>query len=155
MDDNSSARSIVVDLAAQLRSLDPDLFPPTENPRLARMLADDVRARRDAANQSDAEAWARVRTRGDWEAFAAPRIEALRRSLGVFPPVPERFLTWTTGRVDGDGFRIENVAYETVPGCSSRPTSTYRRRPGSGCPRSCWSTATTTRGPRASCRTWE
>jgi cephalosporin-C deacetylase-like acetyl esterase len=103
------------DLAAQLRSLDSNVFSPDERTSLAQMLRNDVRARRNAANQRDAEAWAQVRSKADWERFVAPRIKALRKSLGIFPPAPRNLNVQVTRTMDGDGYRIENVVYESRP----------------------------------------
>lgn len=103
-------------LAGRLRSLDTDLFAEDERKRLAQMLREDVRARVRAVNRRDAQAWAQVRSRADWEAFCGPRIEALRRSLGVFPTVPGRVPAQVTRTLDGDGYRVENVVYESRPG---------------------------------------
>jgi hypothetical protein len=104
------------DLTEQLRSFDTDLFPAEERQALSRMLREGVRARVGAANRRDAEGWSKVQSRADWEAFCAPRVEALRRSLGVFPTVPKALHAEVTGVVEGDGYRIENVVYESRPG---------------------------------------
>jgi cephalosporin-C deacetylase-like acetyl esterase len=103
-------------LAGQLRSFDTDLFAGDERQALSRMLREAARARVRTVNRRDAKAWARVGSRADWEAFCGPRVEALRRSLGVFPPVPKALRAEVTGAVDGDGYRIENVVYESRPG---------------------------------------
>ncbi len=47
-------------LAKQLGSLDTSIFSSDERKLYTRMLRDDVRARCKAANQRDAEAWAKV-----------------------------------------------------------------------------------------------
>src|SRR5437868_14716475 len=51
-----------------------------------RAWSEDVRSRRDAVNKADRAAWQIIQTRADWEKFTAPRIQALRASLGEFPP---------------------------------------------------------------------
>jgi len=104
------------DLIERLRSFEAGLFAGDERQALSQMLREDARARVRAVNRRDARAWARVRSRADWEAFCGPRVEALRRSLGVFPAVPEDLRAEATGAVDGDGYRIENVVYESRKG---------------------------------------
>ncbi|MSS71268.1 MAG: hypothetical protein EXS64_07245 [Candidatus Latescibacteria bacterium] len=104
------------ELAKKLDAFDPNLFPAEARETLSQMLREDVRARVRAVNRRDAEAWARVKSRADWESLCGPRIEALRRSLGIFPPAPERVNAQMTGAVEGDGFRIENVVYESREG---------------------------------------
>ena len=85
----------------------------TEGPR---MLRDDLAARQRTVNDSDRAAWAKVLSRADWEKFAEPRIAALRRSLGQFPAPPEKVPVHVTRTIDGDGFQIENLVYESRAG---------------------------------------
>lgn len=82
----------------------------------SRMLRNDLAARQRAINDGDRAAWAKVQSRADWEKFAAPRIEALRRSLGQFPAPPEKVPVHVTRTIDGDGFQIENLVFESRPG---------------------------------------
>src|SRR5947209_3648180 len=79
------------DLAARLRGLDEKELAAqgSEAKLFPQMLAKDARPRRDAANRRETAAWQAVRGRADWERFVAPRLEALRRSLGDFPPPPK------------------------------------------------------------------
>ena len=78
-------------LAAQLRGLDARVYPADgeQAKELTRMLAEDVKARMQAANLRENQAWAEVRSRADWEKYRDPRIQALRESLGRFPPAPK------------------------------------------------------------------
>src|SRR5262249_39454022 len=106
------------DLAGRLRGLDSRVFPAASEQakQLPSMLAHDVRARRDAANRRDAEAWQQVRTRADWERFRDECIRALRESLGHYPPIPVNLKVRVTRMMEGDGFRIENLVFESRPG---------------------------------------
>ena len=103
-------------LTDQLHSLESDLFTAAERDDLQHLLRRDVRARGQAADQRDAKAWSRIQSRADWERFCAPRLEALRQSLGPLPPVSATPRPQVTRRVEGEGFRIENTVYETGPG---------------------------------------
>lgn len=103
-------------LAEQIRSLDADVLPIHERTELAPMLERDLHRRHEAANRRDAAAWAQVASREDWERFLTPRLEALRASLGCFPSLPVELKTWTTGSVEGDGFQIRKVLFESRPG---------------------------------------
>jgi cephalosporin-C deacetylase-like acetyl esterase len=91
-------------------------LPERRRVELEEMLDNDLRRRHQAANRSDRAAWEQVRSRADWEQFLLPRMEALRASLGRFPPTPDALQTWTTGSVDGAGFRIENRVFVSRPG---------------------------------------
>src|SRR5438874_6525916 len=66
-------------LVEQIRKLD------LKTPDTMKAWGQDLRARRDAVNQADRKAWEAIKTKEDWEAFKAPRIEALHDSLGGFP----------------------------------------------------------------------
>ena len=110
------ATPLVHRLTEQIRSLEADVLPPHERTQLEDMLERDLRRRHEAANRRDAAAWAQLTSRDDWERYLAPRLEALRASLGRFPSPPSKLRTWTTGSVDGDRFRIENVLFESRPG---------------------------------------
>ena len=100
----------------KLRSLDANVLMADQPQRAGQMMRDDTRARIRATNQSDREEWSKIQTRQDWEKWTVPRVEALRKSLGVFPPVPENLHAQVTRTLEGDGFQIENVIYQSRPG---------------------------------------
>lgn len=105
-------------LAAQIRKLDARVIPAGGRwaEALPRMIARDASARIRAANRRDTAAWRQVKTRADWEKYRDPRLQALRASLGEFPPVPHDLKLRVTRRLEGDGYRIENVVFESRPG---------------------------------------
>jgi hypothetical protein len=95
----------------------------------------DVRARRDAVNLADRKAWAAVGSKEEWEKFKAPRLGALRDSLGELPPPPEKLAIHKTRTIRGDGFKIDNLIYETRPGFFVTanlygPDKTWAKMPG-------------------------
>src|SRR6516164_6624876 len=106
------------DTAATLRALDGNVWPREgEKSRdLGRMLARDVRARIQTANQRETADWKQVKDRGDWERYRDTRLEALRASLGQFPPTPKDLKVRVTRTLDGEGYRIENLVFESRPG---------------------------------------
>src|SRR5205807_2256405 len=107
------------DLAARLRAFDATVVTADAGKKdLAQMLSRDIRARRDAANQRETMAWEAVRTREDWERFRDVRIQALRASLGYYPPVPKDLKVRVTRTLEGDGYRIENVVFQGLHGVS-------------------------------------
>ena len=81
-----------------------------------RQLRADLAARQRAVNARDRADWAQLHSLADWERFVAPRIAALRRSLGAFPAPPEKLPVHVTRTISGAGFRIENLVYESRPG---------------------------------------
>ncbi len=103
-------------LGEQIRSLSSSVLSSEESKRLKAMLRDHVRARCKTVNRRDREAWAKVKSRDDWEAFCAPRIQALRHSLGIFPAVPGDLKAHVTRTIQGEGHCIENLFYESRDG---------------------------------------
>jgi cephalosporin-C deacetylase-like acetyl esterase len=102
------------DLPAELRALDTRVLPA--DAKHQQMLGSDLRARQGAANRADRDAWQRVKSRLDWEAFRDQRLNALRASLGPFPQPPADLKIRVTKTLGGDGFRIENLVFESRPG---------------------------------------
>jgi cephalosporin-C deacetylase-like acetyl esterase len=82
-------------LAAAIRALEPNVIDvpgkitDDERDKLCRMLSDDVRARLQAANHRETEAWRKITTREEWEKYRNGKIDALRKSLGT---------SWETGQ---------------------------------------------------------
>lgn len=107
-------------VAEAIRRLNPRVLPAeTGGPRperLSRLVAEDVRRRRDELNRRDLETWRSIRNRDGWERLKAPRIEALRRSLGQFPAAPRDLRLTTTKVLHGDGFQIDCLVFESRPG---------------------------------------
>ncbi len=80
------------------------------------MIERDLRRRREVANQQNRAEWDAIGSRAQWETYRDARIARLRESLASFPPPPKKLNVKVTGVLEGDGFRIENVLYETRPG---------------------------------------
>jgi cephalosporin-C deacetylase-like acetyl esterase len=124
-------------LESWLRRLDARVLPQdgerAEGP--AGMLARDVRSRVQAASLGENRAWEAVKSRDDWERFRQPRLRALRESLGLpsaNPGAPRVFVARTLA---GDGYRIENLVFESRPGLVVtanlyQPASPPRSMPG-------------------------
>jgi hypothetical protein len=85
-------------------------------PPLASMLGRDAEAGLRLANAADRQAWEAVKTRADWERFRDVRLQALRTSLGQFPPAPKDLKVRVTRTLEGDGYRVDNLVYQTRPG---------------------------------------
>ncbi len=61
------------------------------------------------------EEWAKIKTREQWEKYRDERIGRLRQALGDFPQ-PGKPNVRVTGVLNGDGYKIENLLYESRPG---------------------------------------
>src|SRR5262249_45826661 len=104
--------------ATQLRSLDGNVYP-SDDDRVKdreRRLARDSRGRLAAARVRENRAWRPVKGRASWERFRDVRLHALRASLGQFPTPPAYLRVRVTRTLEGDGYCIENLVYETRPG---------------------------------------
>jgi dienelactone hydrolase len=116
------------DLAKALGALDTAALSPEEHARWSTMLADDAAARLREANRRDAQAWAKVQSKADWEHFREARLRALRDSLGRYPAAPPAIRAEVTGTLDGEGLRIEKLVFESRPGLVAT-ANLYRPEP--------------------------
>jgi len=74
-----------------------------------------LRARGDAANQRDVETSREVSSREDWERLRDERLKRLRKELGVSSALPGKLEVRVTKRIEGDGFVIENLVFQSRP----------------------------------------
>jgi len=103
------------DEAADLGKVVPEVLSKEQRAEAAKMLERDIRRRTAEVNARNREEWNKIKTRAQWEKYRDERIACLRRSLGDFPP-PARPNVRVTGVVNGEGFTIENLVYESRPG---------------------------------------
>lgn len=105
------------DLAAALKKLDARVYPAGSDhaKELQQQLSKWLRSERDQVNRRDVQAWDAIRTKEDWEHFRDQKIDALRRSCGTFPPPPKELKIHVGKTIEGDGFVIENLVYESRP----------------------------------------
>ncbi len=98
------------DLASRLRELDPKVGAPARN------LHDEARELVRQANRRETEAWRKIATREDWERYRDAKLAALRASLGAPVEPPKDLKVRVTRTIEGEGYRIENLVYESRPG---------------------------------------
>jgi cephalosporin-C deacetylase-like acetyl esterase len=106
------------DRASWVRQLDARILPRAAEPgqEPAGMLARDVRARVQAASLRESREWERVHSRAEWERFRDSRVRALRESLGMPSASPGAPRVLVTRTIEGDGYRIDNLVFESRPG---------------------------------------
>jgi hypothetical protein len=113
------------DLATRLKQLDDKSLSTAgfTTRSLPRMLAEEIRSRRTAVNNSETTAWREIATRQQWETFAIRRVWALNRSLydtksafGAHHGEGQKPKVHVSGRLSGEGYRIENLVFESRPG---------------------------------------
>lgn len=71
---------------------------------------------RDAVNRKDRDEWARITTRETWEKYRDAILPRLQESLGRFPEAPKQVKVLSTKKIEGQGFIVENIVYESRPG---------------------------------------
>lgn len=106
------------DLAKKLRELDGRILTADKDQAkaAANMVWDDLRQRLKQANKKSTTEWRGLKSVADWEKYRDAKIEALRQSLGKFPPVPKEVDVHVTRTLAGDGYQIKNIAFESRPG---------------------------------------
>ncbi|HWG47165.1 MAG TPA: acetylxylan esterase [Gemmataceae bacterium] len=115
---NAGGQPKDTNLAEQLRRLDPVVLRKGDKPsnRPAGMVGRTIRTQLQAVNERESRAWHALHTRADWEKYRDARLEALRQSLGSFPPVPRDLQVRVTRTLRGEGYQIENIAFVSRPG---------------------------------------
>src|SRR5262245_51109554 len=109
------AQRALADESADLSKVAPEVLSKEQRTAAAGMIDRDIQRRTDEVNTRNRQEWARIKTREQWEKYRDERIERLRRSLGEYPPAGKLNVR-VTGVVNGEGFKIENVVYESRPG---------------------------------------
>lgn len=107
----------IVAIAADYKDVDPNVFPK-DDPRakdLPKMMSTDARKRMQEANVRESKAFAALKTKDEWEKYRDARIQKLKESLGQWPPAPKDVRVKVTRELDGDGYVIHNVVYESRP----------------------------------------
>jgi dienelactone hydrolase len=124
------------DLAGALQTLDPRVYPATGDKakELPRILWRDTQARMHAANERETAAWQELKSRADWEKYRDARVRLLRDSLGEFPAQPKDLKVRVTHTLEGDGFRVENLVFESRPGLLVTANLYQPAKPGKGMP---------------------
>lgn len=104
------------DLAAALKLLDARVFPADERERWQRILPDYLNRQIQMANERSTAEWKAIHNRADWERFQAAKLKALAASLNLPSKHDPAIVSHVTKSIQGDGFVIDNVLYESRPG---------------------------------------
>ena len=105
-------------VAADFKDVAPNVFPK-DDPRakeLPKMMWADAKKRMQAANLRESKAFAEVKTKEQWEEYRDVRVQKLKESLGIWPDTPKDMKVVVTRKLEGDGYVIHNIVYESRPG---------------------------------------
>jgi cephalosporin-C deacetylase-like acetyl esterase len=111
----ASAAPTLAQGPTDLSKVTPDVLSKEERADARGMIDRDIQRRIKDFNVQHRDTWYKVKTRAQWEKYKDERIERLRQSLGEWP-TPGKPNVKVTGVIKGDGFNIENIAYESRPG---------------------------------------
>ncbi len=78
--------------------------------------------------------WTGLEGRADWEKFRDERLAGLRTSLGRYPAPPRDLKVRIRGTLEGDGYRIDKLTYESRPGLLVTANLYRPARPGKAMP---------------------
>lgn len=98
-------------LVEQLRALDANVA----DRKLTDVVPNDIRRRLREANAASTAAWQKIDSRAAWEEFRAARLADLKASLN-WPNKRSPLNIRRTGTLDGDGFAVDNIVFESRPG---------------------------------------
>jgi hypothetical protein len=96
--------------------LDSRVFPAAEQEAIANQVRDELRAQMRRANDRSTAEWRQLKSFADWQRYRDEKVAALKKSLGAWPEPPNPLPTRVSATVEGDGFVIENVLFESRPG---------------------------------------
>jgi dienelactone hydrolase len=105
-------------LAHELAQLDSHVWSAPERRRrnVTHMVDAQQQRRAEEAIQSEHDAWEKVHTRADWERFRDERLQGLKESVGELPPERPPLDLRVSARHTGQGYRLENLAFQSRPG---------------------------------------
>jgi cephalosporin-C deacetylase-like acetyl esterase len=86
------------------------------------------------ANLHDSKAWGAIADRAGWEKHRDVRLAALRRSLGTFPEPPGDLKLRVRKTITGEGYRIDNITFESRPGLLVTANLYRPEKPGTAMP---------------------
>jgi dienelactone hydrolase len=106
------------DLVAAALKSGPNVYEPgsDEAKKATRQISRWLDREQDRVNLDDLAEWRKIDSKEAWEKSSAVRIANLKKSLGTFPPIPDKVPVHVTRTLPGDRFAIDNLVYESRPG---------------------------------------
>jgi cephalosporin-C deacetylase-like acetyl esterase len=100
-------------LVAELKALNTTVGTPEQ--KLAQQWPQSVKRRLAEANQRSTAEWQALKSRDDWEAFRAAKLAELKAAMH-WPSERGPLEVRVTGKLEGDGFVVENLVFSSRPG---------------------------------------
>lgn len=100
-------------LVDQLRVLDTNIA--RRDAKLSNLVPNDIRQRLRDANAKSTAAWQEIDSLEAWKKFRAAKLQDLKASL-KWPQERSPLTIRRTGGVEGEGFNVDNVVFESRPG---------------------------------------
>lgn len=105
-------------LTKAIRDVESRVLDDEQRKQAPRMLGEYYSARIKAANAQSTADWRGIKSLADWQKFRQEKLTALKASLGRIPEFPQKQSpVWhMTKQIEGDGFVIKCVLFESRPG---------------------------------------
>lgn len=109
-----AARPCLADDPHPLSRVSPRVLSEEQQAKIVGMVERDIARRRSEANAKNLAEWRAIKGKDGWERHRNERVEKLRSAIGTFSISTARLPVEVTGLVEGDGFVIENLAYQAL-----------------------------------------
>ena len=105
-------------LGFDFRELDPYIFSKNDPSakQLKNMMISDTARCLEESHSRESIIFSKLNDKSQWELYRDTRLKKLKESLGEWPIIPKEFRIYETRRIQGDGFLIKCLVYETRPG---------------------------------------
>jgi len=99
-----------------LERISPVVLPEEMRAQAQQMIERKLSSELRAVNKRSTDAWRRIKSRRDWELFRDQKLKLLKNAIGPFPRRVVAKELRVTGKISGDGYRIENIIFQSRPG---------------------------------------
>jgi len=103
-------------LAEKLRDLPMQVIPERDRETAAQMLPAHLNKRLQTTNARSTAQWKAIKTRRQWQRFRDKKVRLLSKTIGPFPQEPCDLHLQVVSTVKDEGFRIQNLIFQSRPG---------------------------------------
>ncbi len=102
--------------AVGLRVIDTTVASNEERQALLNQVREQQWQRLQAANRQSSAEWKSIQSLDGWKRLRREKLDALKVSLGRWPDAPRQIRVVVSSTVEGDGFKVDNILFESRPG---------------------------------------